>query len=773
MQNYCMTKGKEISIKYLTVIILFIIESLASANGSFVDFALGTYLALIYARLNVPVVSILFIICSIISKFSLEGLFTSVFQVLLLSVFYIIHYFSKKGLNKIFIGMYSVILSIPNLVFHLIMQDGVDIFIYSIKTIVLVLFTIVSCIFFNAFFLKKNLLFFSIEEKTTAFIYLTIFSLGVYSLEILQYKPFYIVVYFLLLYLIEKHSITTAIFIMSSVILGAAIYENDLGLLGQYLLILLAGFLFKNLNILFAAISIILVDIGCGIYFNNLGVYSFQHVVMVIAGICLYLIIPKKIRNTFYSTVINNSLFKETNIYEQKKDILITKLQSAEKVLINLVNIYEKESLKTKSQEEKIKEISDTVESRTCKMCVYKDSCGAYEKDRNKLIENLVKKAVEGGIISPSDFTKPICDYCKTYLSIAAYVNNFSKQYVINYSREIENKKQLALMNEEMKAVLGMLITLEGKVNSQIIINEEMQKRLKEELGFFNIVCHYISIVKEDNSTIVRLIVRKQDDNKKVLVQILEKFLKLNFQKQERIINLQNNLIGLEYVTKPKFDIVYYSLVKPKGKSLVSGDSQCIVKLNRNKVLIILCDGMGKGGAAHKSAVVILDLIQNFYKADFNEKEALSLINRALSMLNKECFVALDLCVLDLETGVCDFIKLGAVQSFIRKEMGVEIINSDSLPIGIVDEAKPKINRRVITTKEYVVLVSDGIMDSLHLEGISYIVNEINSSNPKNIAEEIFRQAIRRGIEDDASIIVFKLTQLLSTNKSFEKENEK
>ena len=132
MQNYCMTKGKEISIKYLTVIILFIIESLASANGSFVDFALGTYLALIYARLNVPVVSILFIICSIISKFSLEGLFTSVFQVLLLSVFYIIHYFSKKGLNKIFIGMYSVILSIPNLVFHLIMQDGVDIFIYSI-----------------------------------------------------------------------------------------------------------------------------------------------------------------------------------------------------------------------------------------------------------------------------------------------------------------------------------------------------------------------------------------------------------------------------------------------------------------------------------------------------------------------------------------------------------------------------------------------------------------------------------------------------------------
>ena len=54
-------------------------------------------------------------------------------------------------------------------------------------------------------------------------------------------------------------------------------------------------------------------------------------------------------------------------------------------------------------------------------------------------------------------------------------------------------------------------------------------------------------------------------------------------------------------------------------------------------------------------------------------------------------------------------------------------------------------------------MVSDGILDTLKVEGIKEILHRIDSKNPKTISEEIFGQAKIRGLQDDASIIVFRI----------------
>ena len=166
---------------------------------------------------------------------------------------------------------------------------------------------------------------------------------------------------------------------------------------------------------------------------------------------------------------------------------------------------------------------------------------------------------------------------------------------------------------------------------------------------------------------------------------------------------------------------------------------------------------MGTGEKAREGSQRALNMVSSYYKAGFDNVNSLKLVNRLLAVISKDNFNALDMCVVDLELGTADFIKQGGVQSMIKRLDSLQIIDSKALPLGIVEEATPQVNRQLLSVGEMVVMFTDGIMDTLTLNGVKHIVNTLSTLNPQQICDEIINQAKAMGLKDDSSVVVFRL----------------
>jgi stage II sporulation protein E len=173
-----------------------------------------------------------------------------------------------------------------------------------------------------------------------------------------------------------------------------------------------------------------------------------------------------------------------------------------------------------------------------------------------------------------------------------------------------------------------------------------------------------------------------------------------------------------------------------------------------------ICDGMGSGREANKVSRLTLGLIENFYRAGFNNDIILSSVNKLLSLNEQENFSTIDLCAIDCRKGFYDFVKLGASSGFILRDTGeIETISSSGLPIGVLENIKPHITKLCVSAMDIVVLVSDGVSDVLQ-DKIPAIIRNSQIVNPQSLSEHILSLAIEKsdGVPlDDMTVVCVRV----------------
>ena len=99
----------------------------------------------------------------------------------------------------------------------------------------------------------------------------------------------------------------------------------------------------------------------------------------------------------------------------------------------------------------------------------------------------------------------------------------------------------------------------------------------------------------------------------------------------------------------------------------ISGDSYMVMHLDSGQVVLTLSDGMGSGEKAQKDSAWLINLLEQMVDTGFGRRSALRMIN-SLMMFQEErdMFSSMDLTVVDLYNGMCDFIKAGAASTFIK-----------------------------------------------------------------------------------------------------------
>lgn len=144
------------------------------------------------------------------------------------------------------------------------------------------------------------------------------------------------------------------------------------------------------------------------------------------------------------------------------------------------------------------------------------------------------------------------------------------------------------------------------------------------------------------------------------------------------------------------------------------------------------------------------------------------MINSALLLRRgEEAYATLDICHVNLFDGHAEFIKLGAVASFIWRRDRIISLRAVTLPAGILKQVEPEKNEMRLKDGDMILMVTDGITDALGGEEqtgawLKAKLTAFPMSNPQDAAEYILQEAKkerRDGGRDDMTVLAGRFWQ--------------
>lgn len=216
----------------------------------------------------------------------------------------------------------------------------------------------------------------------------------------------------------------------------------------------------------------------------------------------------------------------------------------------------------------------------------------------------------------------------------------------------------------------------------------------------------------------------------------------------------------IELVEDTRYQLIQGVARRAKEGEPVSGDSYAFIYLDSGQVLMSLSDGMGSGEKAKEESERMINLLEQMVDTGFGRRSALRMINSVMLMQgDRQLFSSMDLSVIDLYSGICEFIKVGASSTFIKRDKKVECVTSGSLPMGVFPEMDCEGFSRNLFDGDVIVMVTDGVVNRFHHgnETICDLLSEMDLTNPNAMASEILNEALDMPGEvqqDDMTVLV-------------------
>ncbi len=217
----------------------------------------------------------------------------------------------------------------------------------------------------------------------------------------------------------------------------------------------------------------------------------------------------------------------------------------------------------------------------------------------------------------------------------------------------------------------------------------------------------------------------------------------------------------LVFSAPPKYDAAFGVAYAIKSGESVSGDTHSVVRVNERSFLMALSDGMGSGEYARKVSEAAISLIEAFYRAEMPADTILKTINKLLSFNRDERFTCIDIAAIDLGTGRADFVKIGSPVGIIVREGEIKVLESTSLPLGILDNLHPTTCTEILRAGDIVVFMSDGITSAFGSATDLYeFLQDLKPLNPQSLADKILAGALDKTehkVTDDMTVLCTRI----------------
>lgn len=218
----------------------------------------------------------------------------------------------------------------------------------------------------------------------------------------------------------------------------------------------------------------------------------------------------------------------------------------------------------------------------------------------------------------------------------------------------------------------------------------------------------------------------------------------------------------IRFMEDVNFRVLYGVAKVAKDSATISGDNYGCMTEKEGEFVLCLSDGMGSGALANTQSEKVVDLLEQFLDAGFSKETSARMINSAMVLQkNGDMFSTVDLCTINLYTGTCEFLKAGASTTFVKRDDWIETITSTSLAVGLLEETDYEVLSKKLYPGDYLVMVTDGVMDALPIDQEEELLKEIimttRKRNPRELAKSIMERVLIYSdncAKDDMTVLV-------------------
>lgn len=552
-----------------------------------------------------------------------------------------------------------------------------------------------------------------------------------------------------------------------SAVLGIslAVHYHDINYIAITLSLGISADITGKISRYLSAASVPATDFFIYSVFNAYESYQIAELLPVIIGSIFFIVIPskplKKLKEKLYSfrekqlvrqTINRNRLMLSNRLYELAG--VFTEMSSA-------FNAFTKNGI---TKEKAKSSIEREIYLSVCKNCKFYERCKQKENYIRNGLKTMLDIGFAKGKLSLIDLTKELSENCIHPNDILYGLNRMLAEYR-SYALSAQNLASgRELIAEEVSGVSDILKGLALESGALLKYQSRLERSLSDNMFKCGLFANEILIYGENERITVSMIITMKEFSLSVLNAVVDKTLGINMTLSEKS-NITDEKIYLVFKRAAEYDAVFGIATAVKDGSEKSGDTHSVIRINDEKFLVALSDGMGSGKEAETVSSVSLSLIESFYKAGMHSDLILNTVNKLLSVNTEDSFTALDVAVIDLKSRSSDFVKYGSPYGFIISDGRVRIVEANSLPLGILNDLKPSVCQAEINDGDMILLMTDGVSDAFGSSGdIIDFVRLVPALNPQTLADDVLNRAIELSKgekKDDMTVLcvrIFKKT---------------
>ena len=400
----------------------------------------------------------------------------------------------------------------------------------------------------------------------------------------------------------------------------------------------------------------------------------------------------------------------------------------------------------TKLKQNEINRIFEDISEKLCKNCDQCSSCWEQQFNQTYQAASMMFEVAERkGIIRREDIPENFLDSC---ISVEDFITETNRGFEIaklNHIWQSRISESREVIADQLKEVSTVIQDITGEIYEAAQASRTEEEKVIRRLRYEHITVKDITILeREDKRKEIylnaycrggRCITAKEAAS--YISEALGIRVKASEASKTVIARDCENYI---FVEDTKFKVL--TGMARAMKENVSGDNFSILKLENGEFMLALSDGMGTGEEAGEESETVMSLLEQMIEAGFKAETAIKLINSSLVLKSdKQTFSTIDISIINLFTGMCEFIKIGAAAAFIKREDWVETISSTTLPIGMFGNVDYDTVTKKLYEGDIIVLLTDGVLDCIMSENkeafLAELLMEIKSSNPQEIANRI------------------------------------
>jgi|GEM_PF-5862964 len=347
---------------------------------------------------------------------------------------------------------------------------------------------------------------------------------------------------------------------------------------------------------------------------------------------------------------------------------------------------------------------------RVCRSCPRSMDCWGegYDSTMDSL-NRLLPVLRRDGAIKQSDFALQM-QQCRRTPRMTDAINGSYRDYLLRRRISERESRSRAVECEQIMSMCDALGRLAGEFTDSVAFDAAAEKRIADFFEARGIEARRTAVLERDGKKSVEVEIFTPMDiqvTKSELTGRISELCGCELTTVELFNRGDGWLLTLSQREQLEPDV--FMLSEKKRGEVHNGDTGVYFRAPHGKLVCMLSDGQGSGRRAAIDSTVAARIVERIMTAGFDDGMALRTLNAALlSCGENERATTADVCVVDLHTGSCDFIKAGGATTFVRRRGTVYRLCDAALPAGIMESIEPARRQLTLEKGDVIVLLTDG-----------------------------------------------------------------